>query len=165
MSQTPAGDARSLSRADVGEAVDKLENLARENPDQARSAIDKVEDVINDRTGGKFSDLVERGGDFVEDRLGLPDQTTDQGTDPGGTPDPVDNPNPGPVDPAEVPGPTPDQPPADPIPAPDSPPSGPGQDQPAPADPDADPTTGTDETGPAQDGDILGSDRDWQPGQ
>ena len=153
-SQNPSG--QNLSGADVGAAVDKLEDLARNNPDQARSAIDKVQDVINDRTGGKFSDLVDKGGDFVEGRLGLPEQGQGEvpadapqtPTDSTGTPDPVDNPDPGPADPAEVPGPNdPDHRPAEPVPAPD---------QPAPGDPDADPTPGTGDTGPAQDGDTLG---------
>lgn len=161
-------DPAQLGKPDVGAAVDKLEDLARDNPDQARSAIDKVQEVINERIGGKFSDLVEKGGDFVGAGLGLPDTTptpapTDP-TDPTGPTQPPSQPPTDPQTPGQPPAPGDPQPPTQPVPDPTP------DTQPAPEGPgggagDADPTTGTEETGPVQDGDVLGSDKEWTPGQ
>jgi hypothetical protein len=61
-----------------GEYVDKARDAARDNPDKARSAIDKVQEAANRRTGGKFGSLIEKAGDFVEDKLGLPAEAKDE---------------------------------------------------------------------------------------
>ncbi|MDN5716873.1 MAG: antitoxin, partial [Janibacter sp.] len=50
--------------------------------DKARSAIDKVQEAANRRTGGKFGSLIEKAGDFVEDKLGLPEDTAAEDTTP-----------------------------------------------------------------------------------
>lgn len=63
-----------------GEYVDKARDAARDNPDKARSAIDKVQEAANRRTGGKFGSLIDKAGDFVEDKLGLPADTKDEPT-------------------------------------------------------------------------------------
>ena len=76
-----------------GEYVEKAKDHARDNPEQARSAIDKVEDLIDDRTGGRFSDIVDKGGDLLEEHLGLPDP----GPEPGPAPTPTPAPAPSPV--------------------------------------------------------------------
>jgi hypothetical protein len=167
---------------EVEQAIGKAEEYAREHPDQARSTIDKVEDVIDQQTGGRFKDLVDKGGDFLEDRLGIPreqaqppaepttpsepappapTEPTQPAPDPG-TPDPTSpdpgEPGPTPGEPAPVPG---EPAPADPTGG--TPPTDqPATDQPAPGG-DADPTTGTGAGGPAQDGGVLGSDREWTP--
>ena len=80
-----------------GEALDKAKEYAKDNPDQARSAIDKIEDAVDARTGGKFSELVDKAGDFVEGRLGVPRETSAEPADA----------------PAETPGDTPAETPAD----------------------------------------------------
>ena len=49
------------------EAIDKVKDLAKEHPDVARSTIDKVEDVVDSQTGGKFKDWVDKGGDLLVD--------------------------------------------------------------------------------------------------
>lgn len=56
-----------------GEYADKARDAAREHPDQARGAIDKVQEVVDKRTGGKFTSIIDKAGDFVEDKLGLPE--------------------------------------------------------------------------------------------
>lgn len=58
--------------------VRKAEELAKKNPDKARSLIDALEDRVDKVTGGKYAGHVDRAGDFVEGRLGLgsPDQRT-----------------------------------------------------------------------------------------
>lgn len=65
-----------------GEYVDKARDAARDNPDKARSAIDKVQEAANRRTGGKFGSLIEKAGDFVEDKLGLPEDKKADDTEP-----------------------------------------------------------------------------------
>ncbi|HBO54026.1 MULTISPECIES: antitoxin [Janibacter] len=68
-----------------GEYVDKARDAARDHPDQARSAIDKVQDAVDQRTGGRFTSIIDTAGDFLEDRIGLP---TEQETGPEGQTDP-----------------------------------------------------------------------------
>lgn len=65
-----------------GEYVDKARDAARDNPDKARGAIDKAQAEINKRTGGKFGSLIEKAGDFVEDKLGLPEDKAAEGKAP-----------------------------------------------------------------------------------
>ncbi|KRE37632.1 hypothetical protein ASG73_08215 [Janibacter sp. Soil728] len=65
-----------------GEYVDKARDAARDNPDKARSAIDKVQEAANRRTGGKFGSLIDKAGDFVEDKLGLPEEKAAEDTTP-----------------------------------------------------------------------------------
>lgn len=63
--------------------MDKMKDYVKGNPDQAGSAIDKVEDLIDQRTGGKFADKVDQGGDMVRDKLGLPgDSATPEAPNP-----------------------------------------------------------------------------------
>lgn len=57
-----------------GEYVDKARDAARDHPDQARGAIDKVQEAVDKRTGGKFRSIIDKAGDFVEDKLGLPEE-------------------------------------------------------------------------------------------
>ena len=106
------------------EAFNKAKDLARDNPDAARSAIDKVEDMLDQQTGGTFKDMIDKGGDFVEQQLGVTPEV------------PVPNPAPGTGDP---------QPQQDPS-APSTPSTIPGEGPQAPADPsfpppDAEPQT------------------------
>ena len=61
-----------------GEYVGKARDAARGNPDKARSAIDKAQAFLNKRTGGKFGSIIDKGGDFVEDKIGLPEETKDE---------------------------------------------------------------------------------------
>ena len=87
---------------DTGEYVDKAKDHAQQNPDRARSVIDKIEDFVDEKTGGKYSAQVDRAGDFIEGQLGLPNNTNNPlpqdptvPTDPEAPNDPV-----APTDPA-----------------------------------------------------------------
>lgn len=109
-----------------GEYVDKARDAARDNPDQARSAIDKVQDAVNQRTGGKFESIIDKAGDFVEDKLGLPEETKGEPQD-SRTPGPQDSqPTPSePTEPAPPQEPQSPEPPSQPqeptrVPAPES---------------------------------------------
>lgn len=79
---------------DSQDALNKAKDYARDNPEHARSAIDKVEDIIDQRTGGKYSSHVDKAGDWVEGKLGLPNNTN----------------NPEPAEPADKPAEPADQP-------------------------------------------------------
>jgi len=40
--------------------LDKVKNLAAQNADAVNSAIEKVGDVVDEKTGGKFSGVVDQ---------------------------------------------------------------------------------------------------------
>ena len=92
------------------EITDRAGELARHNPDAARSIIDKIENAVDHATGGKFSDAIDKGGDALESALALPNN------DGGASPAPADPANPSPQPPGEEPA-TP-EPPTDPAPLP-----------------------------------------------
>ena len=52
--------------------MDKAKDYIKGNPQQAGSAIEKVEDLIDQRTGGKYADKVDQGGDILRQKLGIP---------------------------------------------------------------------------------------------
>lgn len=115
-----------------GEIVDKASDLAQQNPDAARSMIDKVEDAVDTATGGRFSEQIDKAGDLIEDKLGLPNNQ-------GGT-----EPAPGETSQTDQPAETPQ---IDPTPTEQSP--GAPEDTAPPAEP-VDP-----QAQPAPDGDVL----------
>jgi len=45
----------------------KAEDLAEEHGDKIEDAIDKVADIADDKTGGKYSDKIESGADKAKD--------------------------------------------------------------------------------------------------
>lgn len=55
----------------IGDFVDKAKDLAAENKDQVDDVIDKAGEMIDEKTGGKYSDQVDQGQeaakDFVEE--------------------------------------------------------------------------------------------------
>jgi hypothetical protein len=55
----------------LDEAKDAAEKLVSEHPDQASQAIDKAEGLIDQQTGGRFTDQIQSGGDKLGDALGL----------------------------------------------------------------------------------------------
>ena len=57
---------------DFNEIVDEAKQLASEHPDQAHAALEKAEGLLDERTGGQFTDQIHQGGDALEGQLGLP---------------------------------------------------------------------------------------------
>ncbi|WP_149359574.1 antitoxin [Lolliginicoccus suaedae] len=57
-----------------GDMMNKAKNLAQKSPDKARAAVDKVEDTVDEKTGGKYGDHIRKGGDAVEGKLGISEQ-------------------------------------------------------------------------------------------
>ena len=101
--------------------IHKAKDFIKGHPEQAEQGLDKAEEMINQRTGGKYADKIDRGADAVREQLGLP---ADEATQPPTTPEPVPGPAPDPG-PAPTPGPTP-------VPEPMPEPT-PGQPSPSPA--------------------------------
>ena len=59
--------------------IDKAKDFIKGNPDKARDALEKAEDVVNERTGGKYAEQVDKGSDMVEREAGA--ASRDRGRD------------------------------------------------------------------------------------
>jgi hypothetical protein len=81
--------------------MDKAKDFIKGNPDKARDALEKAEDMVDERTGGKYAEHVDKGSDMVAEKLGLPPET-----ETATAPEPAPSPGPAPV-PSEGPTPTP----------------------------------------------------------
>jgi hypothetical protein len=55
--------------------LDKVKSLFSQNADKVDSAIDRGGDFIDDKTGGKFSEHVDKGQDAANDAV---DKLTDE---------------------------------------------------------------------------------------
>lgn len=84
-----SNERQPISRDDVTQAGQKAKDYAQEHPDQARSVIDKIEDAIDARTGGKFSGVIDKAGDFLEGKLGLPNNAGSQTSQPADPAEPT----------------------------------------------------------------------------
>ena len=77
--------------------IQKAKDFVKGNPEKAGQGLDKAEEFINERTGGKYADQLDQGTDKVREGLGLPPEA--EGV-PGTDPAPVD---PTPADPGPTP--------------------------------------------------------------
>lgn len=83
----------------LADIVSKAKGWAAKNPDKARQAIDKVEHAVDSKTGGKYKDQIDKAGQAVGGKLGVPTEgqqggqsgQVPQGGQQGQTP-PADNP-------------------------------------------------------------------------
>ena len=133
------------------EAFNTAKDYARDNPDTARSAIDKVEDLLDQKTGGKFSDMIDKGGDFVEGQLGIPTESTPPSAPPADPSAPPADPGSTPTTPTTPSSPSaPEQPSEVPVPNP-APGTGDPQPQQDPTAPSTAPDTTADPSFPPQD--------------
>ena len=51
--------------------LDKVKDFVKGHPDQADSGMDRAQELVNERTGGKYADQVSKGGDMVRQHLGI----------------------------------------------------------------------------------------------
>ena len=55
----------------LGDFIDKAKDVVADNEEAVEDGIDQVADVVDDKTGGKYSDQVDQGAeaakDFVDD--------------------------------------------------------------------------------------------------
>ena len=58
----------------IGDFFSKAKDMAMGNKDKVKDGIDKAADVADDKTGGKFSDQVDKGSDAAKDAV---DKLTD----------------------------------------------------------------------------------------
>lgn len=70
--------------------IDKVKELFGQHSDKAERGIDKAGDVINEKTGGKYSDKIDSAQEKAKDMLGQESRQDDQpgrpGQSPGGQP-------------------------------------------------------------------------------
>ncbi len=60
----------------IGSFFKKAKDLAAEHEDQIAAGIDKAAELIDEKTGGKYSDQIEGGADRAKDFVeNLDDQT------------------------------------------------------------------------------------------
>ncbi|GAA6527349.1 antitoxin [Intrasporangium sp. DVR] len=57
--------------------IDKAKDFIKGHPEQAKDALEKAEDLINERTGGKYAEHVDQGSDALGEQLGLPPDVED----------------------------------------------------------------------------------------
>jgi hypothetical protein len=48
---------------------DKAKDALSDHPEQVGQGIDKLGDLADEKTGGKYADKVDQGQDFAKDRL------------------------------------------------------------------------------------------------
>lgn len=51
----------------IGDFVDKAKDLAAENKDAVKEGIDKAGDFADEKTGGEYSDQIEKGEETAKD--------------------------------------------------------------------------------------------------
>jgi hypothetical protein len=64
------------------ELFDKLKHAAEEHGDKLDGAVDKVADVVDDRTGGKHTDKIDAAVEKAKDFLGEKGDNADPTSDP-----------------------------------------------------------------------------------
>lgn len=52
---------------------DDLKAAADSREDQVEQGIDKVGDIVDEKTGGKYAGQVDQAQDFLKDRIGEPE--------------------------------------------------------------------------------------------
>ena len=52
------------------ELTQKAKDFARQHPDKVEQGLDKLEDIANQKTGGKYSGQIDKGEDMLRERLG-----------------------------------------------------------------------------------------------
>jgi len=114
--------------------IEKAKDFIKGHPEQAGQGIDKAEEIINERTGGKYADQLDQGTDKVREGLGLPPESADAETVPAPSPEPAPTP-----EPAPSPEPAPTPPPVDPVDPPPVDPSLPGDPGPSEIPPAGEP--------------------------
>ena len=60
--------------------VDKVKEMLGSHADKAKQGVDKAGDMIDDKTGGKYADKVDKGQDAAHDALRKMDDGGGAGT-------------------------------------------------------------------------------------
>jgi hypothetical protein len=62
----------------MSDFFDRAKDLADKHDDKVDSALDKLGDLVDERTGGKHSDHIDKAVDFIQERTGDGDTTRQQ---------------------------------------------------------------------------------------
>lgn len=54
----------------ISDHQDDIKNQASQHSDQVEQGIDKAGNTVDDKTGGKFSDQIDKGQDALKDKFG-----------------------------------------------------------------------------------------------
>jgi len=54
----------------LDDALNQAKDLAKEHPDVVKNVTDQVEQVVDEKTGGQFTEHIQSAGDAVEGFLG-----------------------------------------------------------------------------------------------
>ncbi|MGI5242542.1 antitoxin [Dactylosporangium sp. CA-139066] len=49
---------------------DKVKDLADQHDDKVDQALEKIGDVVDDKTGGKYTEHIDKGVDMAQERTG-----------------------------------------------------------------------------------------------
>lgn len=73
----------------INDMIGKAKDLAAQHPDAVRSGLDKVEQLVDDRTGHAHTGMIAKAADAVEGTLGVRETPAQQtpGQTSGQTPD------------------------------------------------------------------------------
>ena len=55
------------------ELAQKAKDFARQHPDKAEQGLDKLGDIVDQQTGGKYSSQIDKGEEMLERHLGGPE--------------------------------------------------------------------------------------------
>ena len=53
----------------MSDLFDKAKNLLEENADKVEGAVDKLAEVVDEKTGGKHKDQIEKGADQAKNAI------------------------------------------------------------------------------------------------
>lgn len=64
------GKAKDAAQnVDMDEMMDKAKEVASDNVEKVKDAIDKAADFVDEKTGGRFSGQVDQGADAAKDAV------------------------------------------------------------------------------------------------
>lgn len=64
------------------ELAQKAKDFARQHPDKVEQGLDKLGDIADQKTGGKYSGQIDKGEDMLRERLGGEQGPPPQGSTP-----------------------------------------------------------------------------------
>jgi hypothetical protein len=62
----------------MSDFLEKAKDMASQHDDQVDQGLEKAGDVVDERTGGKYGEQIDKGVDVAQERTGAGDQVPDQ---------------------------------------------------------------------------------------
>lgn len=57
---------------DFGSLIGKAKDFASKNPDKVKQGAAKLEQIVDEKTGGKYNSQIHQGVEKAEEQLGVP---------------------------------------------------------------------------------------------